>query len=112
MNPMPADEILSKRHAVEIAPGSTLGTIYGERERQVNTIHHQAVSHAGSLAVTATDGHGMIEAVEARDGGCALGVQWHPEKLPPLEAVAERPLFDYLVAQARAYAARRRTHGA
>lgn len=112
MGAMTADEILTARHGVTIEPGSVLGAIYGAAERQVNTIHHQAVVDVGTLTVTATDAGGMIEAVEARDGTCALGVQWHPEKLPPEEAAAERRLFDHLIAEARGYAARRRTTGA
>ena len=109
MAPMTADQILAARHRVVIDPVSTLGAIYGASQRAVNTIHHQAVADAGALAVTATDGGGMIEGVEARDGSCVLGVQWHPEKLPAGEAEAERPLFDHLIAEARAYAARRTT---
>jgi len=112
MDPMSAEEILGARHGVAIAPDSALGRIYGGTERQVNTIHHQAVADAGALVVTATGPGGMIEAVEARDRSCVLGVQGHPEKLPPEEAAAERPLFDHLIARARDYAARRPVPGA
>jgi putative glutamine amidotransferase len=82
--------------------------VYGTTRRTVNTIHHQAVADAGGLAVAATDATGLIEAVESTDGWCGLGVQWHPEKLTPEEAAAERPLFEHLIAEARAYAAQRR----
>lgn len=109
MNAMSAAAILDARHDVSIVPDSTLGRVYGTSRRQVNTIHHQAVADAGGLAVAATDATGLIEAVEATDGWCGLGVQWHPEKLSPEEAAAERPLFDHLIAEARAYAARRRS---
>ncbi len=112
MTPMTPDQILAARHQVAVEPASTLGTIYGGSTRTVNTIHHQAVADAGALAVTATDAGGMIEGVEARDGSCVLGVQWHPEKLPAGEAEAEQPLFNHLIAEARVYAARRRTVGA
>jgi putative glutamine amidotransferase len=112
MAPLSADQILAARHPVAIAPASALSAIYGVPARAVNTIHHQAVADAGSLAVTATSAGGMIEGVEARDGACLLGVQWHPEKLPAAEAAAERPLFEHLIAAARAYAAGRRTYGA
>jgi putative glutamine amidotransferase len=108
MNTMSAAAILDARHDVTIAPDSRLARIYGTSQRQVNTIHHQAVADGGALAVVATDACGLVEAVEARDGWCGLGVQWHPEKLTADEAVAERPLFEHLVAEARAYAARRR----
>ncbi|MEZ5420662.1 MAG: gamma-glutamyl-gamma-aminobutyrate hydrolase family protein, partial [Vicinamibacterales bacterium] len=89
---MTPDEILDARHAVTIAPGSTLARLYGTSRRDVNTIHHQAVADAGELAVSARDEGGMIEAVEGRGSACVLGVQWHPEKLPAGEAAAERPL--------------------
>lgn len=112
MGPLSADQILSARHPVAIAPASALSAVYGVAQRHVNTIHHQAVADAGSLTVVATDPDGMIEAIEAPDGSCAIGVQWHPEKLPPHEAAAERPLFEHLIARAREYAVRRRTDGA
>ncbi len=108
MGELSAAAILAARHDVTIAPQSELGRVYGATRRQVNTIHHQAVADAGGLAVAATDPTGLIEAVESTDGWCGLGVQWHPEKLTPEEAVAERPLFEHLIAEARAYAARRR----
>lgn len=111
MGDLSADAILAARHPVAIASGSALGALYGTATRRVNTIHHQAVVDPGALVVSARTADGMIEAVEAPDGGCLIGVQWHPEKLPAAEAAAERPLFAHLVAQARAYAARRRTNG-
>lgn len=110
--PLTADEVLDARHPVTIDTSSALGALYGTSVRAVNTIHHQAVADAGTLAVAATTSDGMIEAVEARDGSCTIGVQWHPEKLRAAEADLERPLFEHLVAEARAFAARRSTHGA
>jgi putative glutamine amidotransferase len=112
LGPLTADQILAARHPVAVTSGSTLGAVYGVAQRLVNTIHHQAVADAGSLTVVATGPDGLIEAIEAPDGSCAIGVQWHPEKLPPPEAATERPLFDYLIARAREYAARRHTDGA
>lgn len=111
MGDLTAEAILASRHRVTIDPKSALGAIYGTSARTVNTIHHQAVADPGGLAVSARAPDGMIEAVEAPGGTCLLGVQWHPEKLPAEEAAAERPLFAHLVAEARAYAARRRPHG-
>lgn len=43
----------------------------------VNSSHHQAISDAGSLKVTAYRRH-EVEAVESEN---VLGVQWHPEML-------------------------------
>jgi len=34
--------------------------------RRIDTIHHQAVAHPGSLTATATGPDGVIEGVEAR----------------------------------------------
>jgi putative glutamine amidotransferase len=46
---------------------------------EVNSIHHQAVRDTGpQLRASAWSADGLIEAVE---GGPALGVQWHPERL-------------------------------
>jgi putative glutamine amidotransferase len=111
MASLTAGEILDSRHPVAIDPASALGAVYGVGERVVNTIHHQAVTDPGSLTVSATTTDGMIEAVEARDGSCVIGVQWHPEKLPDREAEQERPLFAYLVAEARRFRSRRFTNG-
>lgn len=111
MGDLPAEAILASRHPVTIEAHSALGAIYGTTARTVNTIHHQAVADPGALTVSARTPDGMIEAVEAPGGGCLLGVQWHPEKLPAAEATAERPLFAHLIAEARGYAARRRTNG-
>jgi putative glutamine amidotransferase len=109
MTGVSAEAILDTRHDVTIAPESTLGRVYGSTRRTVNTIHHQAVADAGRLVVVGTDAAGLIEAVESTGDWCGLGVQWHPEKLTAEEAAAERPLFEHLIAEARAYAARRRT---
>lgn len=112
MGPMSAAEILAARHSVTIDADTSLGRIYGVGERVVNTIHHQAVVDPGVLAVSARSADGMIEAVERPGAACALGVQWHPEKLPVEEGADERRLFEHLVTEARAYAARRSSGGA
>jgi putative glutamine amidotransferase len=46
-------------------------------------MHHQAVrSLAAAFRIAATSEDGVIEAIEAKDGGhFFLGVQWHPEAL-------------------------------
>ena len=108
---LPASAVLAARHDLRLEPASTLGAVYGIPLRQVNTIHHQAVVDPGALKVTATGPGGVIEGIEATGGWCALGVQWHPEKLPLAEGAAERPLFEHLVAEARAYARGRQAQG-
>jgi len=67
-------------HAVEIEPGTRLAALIGAGRREVNTRHHQAVSDAGSLRVSARGDDGLIEAVEAGGERFYLGVQWHPEE--------------------------------
>ena len=46
----------------------------------VRSKHRQAVSDAGSMAVTACAPDGVVEAIEDRTRGYYLGVQWHPER--------------------------------
>lgn len=102
MDQMGSEEILAYRHAVTFTPACTLAAVYGQTEIQVNTIHHQAVTEAGDFKIVGYDGSGeVIEALEAGDGWPALGVQWHPEKLP---AQREDRLFAYLLKEARLYA--------
>lgn len=94
------EEILAERHPVDIAPGSRLAALFGER-LSVNTIHHHSIADAGSLAVTARAAGGLIEGIEpgeAVPGWPMVGVQWHPEKMAEPE---QRRLFEALVEDAR-----------
>ena len=93
------DAVLGERHLVQLAANSRIAAILGTREVMVNSIHHQAVVDAGDLTVTATVG-AVVEALEASDGWPAIGVQWHPEKMPEPE---QQALFRNLVANAAAY---------
>jgi putative glutamine amidotransferase len=95
------DEILADRHPVTIRPGSRAADVYRAHELTVNTIHHQAIADTGSLAASAAASGGLIEAVEPDadlQAWPALGVQWHPEKMPEPE---QRRAFDWLVRSAR-----------
>jgi putative glutamine amidotransferase len=94
------EEILADRHPVRIRPGSRAAEVYRAEELTVNTIHHQAIADTGSLATSAEAAGGLIEAVEPDAGLAAwpaLGVQWHPEKMPEPE---QRRAFDWLVRSA------------
>ncbi len=105
MDRLQAEEILAQRHVVTFTPSCTLARLYGQTEIQVNTIHHQAVTDAGNLQVVGYDGSGaVIEALEAGGEWSALGVQWHPEKLPGQQ---EDRLFAYLLTAAKRYAEQR-----
>ena len=70
----------STEHGVVVERGSQLASIMGD-SFTVNSLHHQGVSDAGSLEVTARADHdGLIEGVERKDKKFCIGVQWHPER--------------------------------
>lgn len=99
--------IPSRWHNVRLVPGSRLHAIFGAKEIEVNSRHHQAVlpqTLAPGLLATAFSPDGLIEGVESRDHRWAVGVQWHPELPEPEHAGFVdrfRPLFAALVAEAR-----------
>lgn len=68
-------------HPVRFTPGGLLARLTGETGATVNSLHSQGIARLGTgLAVEATAGDGLIEAVAVRDAPAfALGVQWHPE---------------------------------
>ncbi|MEN8180947.1 MAG: gamma-glutamyl-gamma-aminobutyrate hydrolase family protein [Myxococcota bacterium] len=71
------------RHPLRVAAGSRLAALLGPEPGPVNSLHHQGVAEPGaSLRAVAWAGDGVVEGVEAAEGGFRLGVQWHPEKLP------------------------------
>ena len=84
LSPRPSDD--AGVHVVAIEPGSHLAGILGVELIGVNTFHHQVIDDpAPPFEVVARSvgerGAGLIEAVEARGNGFALGVQWHPERM-------------------------------
>jgi putative glutamine amidotransferase len=90
------------RHGLAVEPGSRLARLLGDAAGPVNSSHHQAVAEPGrGLRACARADDGLIEAIEAEDGGFCLGVQWHPERMPP--AHRER-LFGGFVEACRARA--------
>lgn len=90
-------------NTVEVAEGSALAAMVGAGGYDVHSYHHQGIDRLGEgLVVTATS-DGLVQAFEAEGDGYLVGVQWHPE-----ENVDDKRLFAGLVAQASAYAARRR----
>ena len=98
--------ILPKRR-IDIVPESLLARHVGDAEMTVNALHTQAVDKLGAgLRVSARDGFGMIQAIEADADPFCLGVQWHPEHL--FYARRQRAIFRALViaAQVRADPAR------
>lgn len=86
-------------HDVDVAPGSRLAALLGERGT-VKSSHHQGLGRVGEgLVVSARAEDGTAEGVEDPSKRYALGVLWHPE------AGEDQRLFDGLVAEARRYRA-------
>jgi putative glutamine amidotransferase len=91
-------DILAQRHPVEIDTGSKLAAALHTSTTLTNSTHHQAISTAGEgLTITGRAPDGTVEAIETDDDAFVVGVQWHPEKLPPPE---HQGLFDALVCAA------------
>lgn len=90
-------------HTVTLETTSKLYEILGQKEMQVNTLHHQAIKELGKdLKVAATSFDGLIEGIEYTGGSFALGVQWHPEDLA-IKHMDFIKLFDELVKEAGQY---------
>lgn len=67
-------------HQVTIEPGSRLAGVVGFERIMVNSGHHQGLKDlAPPLAAAAWADDSLIEAVEHREAGFVIGVQWHPE---------------------------------
>ena len=110
MEALDPPSLLGVRHAVDIATGSTLAQVYGQTSRNVNTIHHQAVTNTGNFRVAARCDAGHIEAMEMPGEWPALAVQWHPEKMQtPEEVSTEQRLFRHFVSLAEEYASTKRS---
>lgn len=72
----------SSWHPVRLARGR-LRAAFDRDEIAVNSTHHQAVSDPGSMRVTGWSPDGVVEATELDAHRFCVGVQWHPELLPP-----------------------------
>lgn len=97
-------------HRVCSLPGTKLAGLLGVGEVDAVSRHHQALrSIASPWTISATDGEGLIEAIERRDHPFALGVQWHPELPDPTFALGSPHgrLLVALVEAARAHRAAR-----
>jgi putative glutamine amidotransferase len=79
------------RHEVDTVAGSRLAGILGGRT-EVPSYHHQGVTDAGTLTVSAYAFDGGIEGVEDPAARFRLGVLWHPEQ------GTDPRLFDALLA--------------
>lgn len=69
-------------HRVKIDAGSKLYNIFGKKDIEVNSFHHQSLKDIGKgLKATAYSHDGIVEGVESLERDFLIGVQWHPEKL-------------------------------
>ena len=89
-------------HPIRIK-GGKLAELAGGSSARVNSSHHQSVDKPGrGLRVAARTPDGVIEALEWTTGpGWALGVQWHPERMPGEPFAAA--LFRRLVREAQGH---------
>ena len=72
----------SRRHTVELEPGTRLAEAVGARQITVNTRHKQSIARPGrGLRVIARAPDGVVEAIEDPEYPFFLAVQWHPENL-------------------------------
>jgi len=83
-------------HSVQVQPESRLGSILGEADLRVNSLHHQGVRQVPAvLKPTAYAPDGLVEAVELPEHIFGIAVQWHPEWLQEHEPM--RALFQAFV---------------
>ncbi len=99
----PAEQAMeSFHHYIEIKKESKLFRVFKRDRLLVNSFHHQAIKEPGAVFnVTARSGDGIIEAVERPDREFVLGLQFHAEALPKLDAYYSAP-FKSLVNYAAA----------
>ena len=76
-----AEEQYGLAHLVHVEPGGLLGSIVGQGDIEVNSVHGQGVNRlAPGLRVEARAPDGLVEAFSKSDStGFNLCVQWHPE---------------------------------
>ena len=72
----------TRRHPVQLEPGTRLAEAIGKGEISVNTRHKQSVARPGKgLRVIAKAPDGVVEAIEDPSHPFFMAVQWHPENL-------------------------------
>lgn len=100
----PSQSATIAQHEVEIAAASRHLRIQNGQTFRVNSVHHQSVLPSGRYETLARAPDGVVEALESKEEGFAVGVQWHPEY-----GVAEIDtiVFDGFVAKAREYSQRK-----
>lgn len=66
-------------HPVALTPGTLLHCLADGAETRANSLHRQAIAGSGDFTVAAWAPDGVVEAIESKGAGFALGLQWHPE---------------------------------
>lgn len=102
------EERFALRHKVTVSEGGPFHKVFGATEVMTNTLHGQAVIHAGErFVIDGTAPDGTAEAAYVKDApGFTLSVQWHPEFNAAADPVS-RPLFAAFGEAARAWMTRR-----
>jgi putative glutamine amidotransferase len=78
-------------HRVYVEPGSRMEAVLGTREFGVNSLHHQAVKHAGKgVRISGRAEDGVAELLEVEGYTFVLAVQCHPEEIYMSEPVCAR----------------------
>ena len=93
-------------HAVEVLPGTRLGTLLsGASSTRINSVHHQGVKDQapGFVVEARCPVDGMVEAIRHTGGPWVAAVQWHPEfHKPELGTLDDAPVLNDFLSAARA----------
>ena len=88
-------------HSVSVVEGSVMHNIFGKKEIQVNTFHHQAIDKlAPGLKIVGWSNDSVPELIEAYPHRQILGTQFHPEIFTAAGDALMGKLFKFLVNKA------------
>ena len=88
-------------HGVSVVEGSMMHQIFGEKEIQVNTFHHQAIDKlAPGLKIVGWSNDSVPEMIEAYPHRQIIGTQFHPEIFTANGDALMGKLFKFLVNKA------------
>ena len=93
-------------HAVNIVNNTRLHSILDKDIIEVNSRHSFHVADAGNKKASAYAPDGVIEALEDSNKLFNIGVQWHPELLPPTDENSIN-LFGEFIESAKVYQKRK-----
>lgn len=89
-------------HDCLVEPGTPLAAWTGREVIQVNSHHHQSVKAvAPCLALMGACSDGVVEALYKPDAKFLCAVQWHPEKIWPIEESSAK-IFEAFIAACKA----------